>query len=447
MSRSMKSHISLQLSSDVGLYGFRGEVGMVITYREALAELGSRYRVRKAVSEGTLHPVGRGMYSTNRDEDALAVIAKRYPGGILTGQTALYAHGLVTAPPDRIDLATKRGGTKIRDAAVRQHFIPEGWLGVGRSTVSVDGTELAAYDPERMLLELMRSRNKLPYDLYREAVASFRRRSERLDIYRLQDYAEAIPQGTPRARHGGGILMDLNEMRARYEREEGYSCLNATARVCQDVILSKLAASGMRDRVTVKGGVLMCALSGSGRRATQDIDLDFVRYPMTDASIRSFVSALSNLGDGVTVRIAGEIEELSQQDYKGRRVNLKVSDGRSTFDTKLDLGVHASAAMEQDELWFDVAHRQEGVCLLANSKEQVFAEKLKSLLRHGIRTAPETRFMERFMENPPNLATVQSLLDWGGREPSRQGQLSGGYSCLDLEPLENLRGVLSQIDI
>lgn len=101
----------------------------------------------------------------------------------------------MTAPPDRIDLATKRGGTKIRDAAVRQHFIPEGWLGVGRSTVSVDGTELAAYDPERMLLELMRSRNKLPYDLYREAVASFRRRSERLDIYRLQDYAEAIPHG------------------------------------------------------------------------------------------------------------------------------------------------------------------------------------------------------------------------------------------------------------
>lgn len=78
---------------------------------------------------------------------------------------------------------------------MRQHFIPEGWLGVGRSTVSVDGTELAAYDPERMLLELTRSRNKLPYDLYREAVASFRRRSERLDIYRLQDYAEAIPHG------------------------------------------------------------------------------------------------------------------------------------------------------------------------------------------------------------------------------------------------------------
>lgn len=168
---------------------------MVITYQEALAELGSRHHVRKAVSEGALHPVGRGMYSTSRDEDSLAVIAKRYPGGILTGQTALYAHGLVTAPPDRIDLATKRGGTKIRDGAVRQHFIPEEWLDVGRSAVSVDGAELPAYDPERMLLELMRSHNKLPYDLYKEAVSSFRRRAKRLDIYKLQDYAEAIPRG------------------------------------------------------------------------------------------------------------------------------------------------------------------------------------------------------------------------------------------------------------
>ncbi len=187
--------------------------------------------------------------------------------------------------------------------------------------------------------------------------------------------------------------MDLNEMRTRYERKGGYSHLNATARVCQDVILSKLATSSMRNRVTVKGGVLMCALSGSNRRATQGIDLDFVRYPMTDASIRSFISALSNLGDGIDVRIVGEIEELSQQDYRGRRINLKISDGRSTFDTKLDLGVHASTAMEQDELCFDVAHQQEGVCLLANSKEQVFAEKLTSLLRHGIRS---TRYRDLY---------------------------------------------------
>lgn len=187
--------------------------------------------------------------------------------------------------------------------------------------------------------------------------------------------------------------MNLNDMRSHYERNEGYSRLNATARTCQDVILNKVATSAMKDRVTVKGGVLMCALSGSGRRATQDIDLDFVRYPLTDDAIRSFVNSLSNLDDGISVHIDGPIVELAQQDYRGKRVNLKISDGERTFDTKLDLGVHASAMMEQDELWFDVAQSDEGVHLLANSKEQVFVEKLKSLLRHGIRS---TRFRDLY---------------------------------------------------
>lgn len=207
--------------------------------------------------------------------------------------------------------------------------------------------------------------------------------------------------------------MDLNEMRARYEREEGYSCLNATARVCRDVILSKLAASGMRDRVTVKGGVLMCALSGSGRRATQDIDLDFVRYPMTDASIRSFVSALSNLGDGVTVRIAGEIEELSQQDYKGRRVNLKVSDGRSTFDTKLDL---RGPRERCDGAGRAVVRRgtPAGGRLPACELERAGVRReaqVPAAPRHP--NGPRNSFHGAFHGKSPNLATVQSLLDWG----------------------------------
>lgn len=208
---------------------------MVLTYQEALNRFGSRYRIRKAVSEGEIRSIGRGLYSTSEDEYPLVAIAKRHPNGILTGQTTLYAHGLVTAPPpERIDSATKRGETKIHDLTVRQHFVPEEWLEIGRTTISMGGIDFPAYDLERMLLELMRSRNKLPHDLYKEAVLSFRNRSDKMDIYKLQDYAEAIPHGEAhleRAFGGGGVLMRLDDMRARYEREFGYSRLNATARV------------------------------------------------------------------------------------------------------------------------------------------------------------------------------------------------------------------------
>lgn len=187
--------------------------------------------------------------------------------------------------------------------------------------------------------------------------------------------------------------MDLHALRTYYERQKGYSRLNATARACQDVILAKLATSSMRDHVTVKGGILMCAMSGSNRRATRDIDLDFLRYPLTDEDIRSFISALSHAGDNVILHIKGPIEELSQLDYQGRRVTLVLNDGRSKFETKLDLGVHTSVLMKQDTLWFDVGKTEDSICLLANSKEQVFTEKLKSLLRHSIRS---TRFRDLY---------------------------------------------------
>lgn len=185
-------------------------------------------------------------------------------------------------------------------------------------------------------------------------------------------------------------MTDLSEMRRSYERK-GYSALNATARVCQDVILEKIARSSLSRNVTVKGGVLMCAISGDERRATQDTDLDLVSYPIEDGAVRKLVRKLSAVDDGVSVKIEGPIEELSQQEYKGKRIRLVLSDGKARFTTKLDLGVHASLDMEQEERGFDIAQNDEGVTLLANSKEQMFTEKLKSLLLHGIRS---TRFRD-----------------------------------------------------
>lgn len=100
--------------------------------------------------------------------------------------------------------------------------------------------------------------------------------------------------------------MGLSEIRKHYI-SEGYSALNASAKTCQDVILAKIAASPLKKSVTVKGGVLMCAISSSKRQATQDIDLDFVRYPISDEAIRSFIRTLSAVDDGISMDIVGGI--------------------------------------------------------------------------------------------------------------------------------------------
>ena len=176
-------------------------------------------------------------------------------------------------------------------------------------------------------------------------------------------------------------------------RDEGYSQANAEARVCQDIVLKAIDESAFADHITVKGGVVMRSITGDARRATQDMDLDFIRYSLRDDSIRDFISRLNCL-DGVTIRITGEIEELSQQEYHGKRVFITITDETGySLRSKIDLGVHKQVQIEQDEYCFDICMDDEGASLLINSKEQIFTEKLRSILRFG---PLSTRFKDVF---------------------------------------------------
>lgn len=166
-------------------------------------------------------------------------------------------------------------------------------------------------------------------------------------------------------------------------RNDGYSEVNAEARVCQDIVLKAISKGTLNRNITVKGGVVMRSITGDVRRATQDMDLDFIRYSLSDESIKVFIRKLNCL-EGITISIVGDIRELSQQEYNGKRVSVLIEDDTGhSFESKIDLGVHKQVQIEQDEYCFDVCLDDVGASLLINSKEQIFAEKLRSLLKFG----------------------------------------------------------------
>lgn len=178
--------------------------------------------------------------------------------------------------------------------------------------------------------------------------------------------------------------MNLEDLITQYQNK-GYSYDDARSKVCQDILLSKISKSPYINNVTIKGGVVMHNLSNDKRRATRDIDLDFIRYSLEDNQIRKFISGLGKANDGIKLEIVNdEITELRQQDYKGKRLELKIYDGfDNSIVIKLDLGVHNNVGIEQEELVFSLDALNENVVLLVNSKEQIFVEKLKSLLVFG----------------------------------------------------------------
>ena len=59
-------------------------------------------------------------------------------------------------------------------------------------------------------------------------------------------------------------------------------------------------------------------------------------------------------------------------------------DAKHSIRTKVDIGVHSYKSIEQVDFRFKVISDVGGVVLLVNPKEQIFVEKLKSLLRFGI---------------------------------------------------------------
>ncbi len=152
--------------------------------------------------------------------------------------------------------------------------------------------------------------------------------------------------------------------------KEGYTRANAIAKMCQDIILNEIAKSPYFKNVTIKGGVVMHSISNDKRRATRDIDLDFIKYSLEDVAIARFIDKLNDNDDGITIKMDGKPEPLHHQDYDGKRVNVIVNDSyNNTMKSKLDIGVHKNFGIEQEEYCFELNAINTTATLFINSVE------------------------------------------------------------------------------
>lgn len=80
--------------------------------------------------------------------------------------------------------------------------------------------------------------------------------------------------------------MNLNKLIEQYV-QSGYKRDDAISKVAQDIILLKISKSSFSNHITIKGGVVMHSISKDNRRATRDLDMDFIKYSLEDDSINN----------------------------------------------------------------------------------------------------------------------------------------------------------------
>jgi len=147
------------------------------------------------VKAGELFKVEPGVYSdTKAKPRELELIQTRYPASVVTLLSAYYYYDLTDRIPEKYHLAMERGGTKIKDSKVIMHEVPVGTLTTGVETKVFNGTTMRIFDRERLLIETIRMRTKLPYDLYREVIGNYRRIISDMYPAKMYDYLEIFPK-------------------------------------------------------------------------------------------------------------------------------------------------------------------------------------------------------------------------------------------------------------
>lgn len=167
---------------------------MLYSFDECIKKYNNQYQIEKMLQEGKLYKIEKGIYSDLKQVSDLEIIAFKYPNAVFTMNSAFYYYGLTDVIPEKFYLATNRDATKIHSHNVKQFFHQENIFQTGITTILYQNVEIKIYDKERMLIELIRNKNILPFDYYKEIIENYRNIIYELDIEKIQEYIMKFPK-------------------------------------------------------------------------------------------------------------------------------------------------------------------------------------------------------------------------------------------------------------
>ena len=92
-------------------------------------------------------------------------------------------------------LATKHNAKKIENDKIEQIFMANHFFETGKSEMNYNNVKINIYNKERMLIELIRNKNTMPFDYYKEIISNYREIADEIDMSLLADYLDCFTNG------------------------------------------------------------------------------------------------------------------------------------------------------------------------------------------------------------------------------------------------------------
>lgn len=161
---------------------------MIYNYQELKNEYNTGYRIKKAIEKEEIYKIDKGLYSNKKYVNPIALYSKKYPNSIITMDSAFYFYDLTDVIPQKVYLATDSHSRKIDNENIVQLFVEGKILNEGKIKEKIDDEYINIYDKERLLVELIRRRNQISFDYYKELILNYRECSDKLDMYKIEKY-------------------------------------------------------------------------------------------------------------------------------------------------------------------------------------------------------------------------------------------------------------------
>ena len=168
---------------------------MIFTYSEILLKYKSAYQIEKAIKDGKIYKIEKGIYSDVPSVHYLAIIMKKYPYGVFSSYSAYYYHNLTDVIPNKIYLSTNRNATTITSTKIHQIRMKDELYDLGKTEIVYEGIKINIYDKERTLIDLARNKNQIGYDLYKEIISNYRKLANSLDTQKIEEYLQYFVNG------------------------------------------------------------------------------------------------------------------------------------------------------------------------------------------------------------------------------------------------------------
>ena len=169
--------------------------GGIIETKTAVQLGVSRTTLSKLCKANQIQRIVNGQYVLPNDmQDELLSIGKRSGQIIFSHETALYLHGISDRTPFEHTVTVPSGSkpSSFVKSECKIYYIKPELFELGKTTLTTPaGNQVAAYDLERTICDIVRSRNKIGTETFLTALKMYAA-SPKKDLNKLNSYAKQM---------------------------------------------------------------------------------------------------------------------------------------------------------------------------------------------------------------------------------------------------------------